>query len=175
MLNNVQKQVSPFTRKADTLQKCAAVAGGSLIHYLSRSTFETTILQYGPLAEQINEVMRRTDITELPSMKIYMSQVHRLFTESLLSLYCVEIPQQNTDQNAYLYKYLRGKFFDVSELETMIQLVPVAVDPDIVRDVQRLHPAAAFKVKIGDSKQVDIVYDATDDYYIKYQRQVEIT
>ena len=72
-------------------------------------------------------------------------------------------------------KHLRGKFVDVSELETMIQLVPVPVDYDIVREVQQRNPAAAFKTKIGNDKLLDVIYDATNDYYLKYQGQLDTT
>ena len=48
------------------------------------------------------------------------------------------------------------------------------MDADIVREVLQRHPAAAFKTKVGNKKELDIVYDANDKYYLQYQGQVEI-
>lgn len=153
MLNTHENEVSLSTRKKDTLLGRAAVKGGKLGHYLSRSMFEETILKLGPLAENLNEVFRRTDILELKSMTIFISRAHRSFHESLLSLYSLDSNDgQEVDQKEYLKRQLRGKFFDISELETCIQLVPVSADADIVKEVQRHHPAAAFKIKIGNPR-----------------------
>jgi hypothetical protein len=70
--------------------------------------------------------------------------------------------------------HLRGKFFDVSELEPLVQLVPVAVDVDIVSEIRKQHPAGAFKTKVLDPKQLDVIYDATDSYYIEFTAQVPV-
>ena len=51
MLDERQRQVSPFSRKTETLLRGAAVKGGTLTHYVSRSRFEEAILQYGLLAD----------------------------------------------------------------------------------------------------------------------------
>ena len=74
----------------------------------------------------------------------------------------------NPDQDDYLRLHLKGKFFDVSELERVVQLVPVAVDVDLVSEVRRQHPAAAFKTKVLDPNHLDVIYDATDNYYLEF-------
>ena len=76
MLTKDEHEVAPSTRRANTLLKSAAVEGGKLGHYLSSSIFEATILQYGPLAEMINDIYRRTDIPDLQNMQILLSKIH---------------------------------------------------------------------------------------------------
>ncbi len=55
-----------------------------------------------------------------------------------------------------------------------MQLVPVAVDVDIVSEVRKQHPAGAFKTKVLDSKQLDNIYDGTDSYYLEFTAQVPV-
>jgi len=87
---------------------------------------------------------------------------------SLLTLYSLDSGTPIKEQEEYLFEHLRGKFFDISEIESQIQLVPISVDADIVSEVLQRHPAAAFKTKIGNPKQLDIIYDANDKYYLQY-------
>ncbi len=99
---------------------------------------------------------------------MFQSRVHLSFRESLLSLYSLDVEDVTPNQDAYLRLHLRGKFFDVSELEPLVQLVPVAVDVDLVSEVRRQHPAAAFKTKVLDPNHLDVIYDATDNYFLEF-------
>ena len=165
MLTKEEYLISPFTRKIDTMLTGAAHRG-KLGQYLNSILFEETILQYGDLADRINEVYRRSDINELKNMQLYQQKIHSQFLDALYDLYSINGDITYEQQNDYFYKNLKGKFFDVSELETKIQLIPVSVDPDIVQEVLQRHPAAAFKTYIGNQKKLDIIYDSNDKYYL---------
>ena len=75
-------------------------------------------MQFGPLADQLNEILRRLEIPELKERKIVMSRVHRLFKDSLLTLYSHNTSLTINQQEDYLFSHLKGKFLDISELET---------------------------------------------------------
>ena len=87
MLAPEESEISLQTRKRETLLKSAAVKGGKLVHYDSRSIFEATILQLGPIAHKVNHLLRRCDIDQLKTLKIYQAQLHSQFKESVHLLY----------------------------------------------------------------------------------------
>jgi len=148
MFNIHEKAVSPLTRKEKTLLKDAAGDWKKLAHYESTSKFAAALTQFGPLASDINFVLRRIEIPELKDYKIQLAKVHRSFMDSMRTLYSLDSSWPVEQQDEYLFKYLKGQFLDISLLEPEIQLVPVSVDADIVREVLQQHPGAAFKIKV---------------------------
>ena len=52
--------------------------------------------------------------------------------------------------------------------------MPVAVDPDIMEQVQQQDPAAPFKSKVGDPKKLHPKYGPNDEYYLLYKSRINI-
>jgi hypothetical protein len=125
------EKLSPQARMRMTIDNHHDVPGGRLRQYSSLKDFKAALLQYGPLAVEINEIYRYKDVSELGSLTVHQQRLHNSLLLSLKDLYIfTALPlEDEQSKQLYLHEHLDFAFKDVSVVAKNID--PVKVDFDL--------------------------------------------